>query len=217
VSSCRQDGLLLKPDQPLSSVDKWYLSTTSGMNPSWELMSTQTTIESAWTWMYVVAVNLTEKMSLTPMDLHYPMQQPFVTQYIALAANGDQIDWTSMTTFDSQNPLILLPSHLPSFTYCLLAPGFANGIILFGESGKWSRISQQRIIGIIYDARSISVQVKGSSGELVTMDYGNTDSSHLTASCKISSTGEVTFVLYSENQPPATCLNSRVNVNSKAE
>jgi len=210
--TCREDGLLLKPDYPLSSTDSWYQSQAySSTKPKWELMTTQTTIQSTYTWMYVVGVEIAEKMSLTPGQLHFPtMLPPSVTSFVSLLSNGDVTDWSSVSPFNASLPLVLPSSRLPSFSYCVISPVFTNQIILFGEAKKWSKISKQRILGIDVDDSSITVLIQGSSGEAVTMDYAVSGFTHQSASCQVGPSGHVTLVIYAGGQSPSCLLNNQI-------
>merc|ERR1719253_1003393 len=75
MQTCREDGVLLKPDSPAMSIEaSWVRKAFGGDGPTGDVFATQVNLpscikEDPITWHYVFANNLADDYTLTHTDL----------------------------------------------------------------------------------------------------------------------------------------------------
>ena len=141
LSSCRDDGVLLRADKPVTMLDS--ALRLSGFAPSQtpravNAWATYTQIGDL-RWSYVLGLDLLAPVSVTPMDLGV------VSPGAALLA-WEHGGWpTSVTAVTAAAPLALPATGAPLdpatilASYYVLAPVLPNGWAFLGEPGKMWR------------------------------------------------------------------------------
>jgi len=184
--TCRQDGLLLKPDRPAFPIDAMFLEHRRPY-----LVSTFSRRGDRGTWTYLAAFHLAsdhpersdedELFALISYDgksLNDMFVWPEEVKDWRVDLEGDLgitdrvlvYDWRTgdarLTRDSFEIPGI---EHLYDFGYFVLAPVFGNGLALIGEADKFVTVADKRFVSIDTTADSIAVGLAGVPGEEITL------------------------------------------------
>jgi len=185
LRTCRDDGLLLKPDRPAVPVDAMFLEHTRPYT-----VTTGSVHAALGETRYVAALHMAaEHPEREPMDIVYTMATydgkdmndlfvfpDAVTDWdLDLAGDlgitaGRQIlyDWRAGVSAEVNEDFSIpeLP-HLYDFAYFVLAPVQDNGMALLGETAKYVTLSDQRFVAVEVVGDGFALTLAGVPGEVV--------------------------------------------------
>ncbi|CAF3719866.1 unnamed protein product [Adineta steineri] len=200
MKCCRQDGLILKPDRPLTMINRlasdwaFYNGISQG-----ELYSTRTTITNQ-TFHVIFASSLKRDYSIYPSMIE--AKSGVVWSYD---------DSTTVSSFSDVNPLNISHCTCSAASICLW---YVSPLIqltessptiyyaLLGESNKWTAISQQRIRFIDNEINNniAIIGLQGAPNELVSINIFHTVLLSTTVTCPMASdTGIARLIITSSN------------------
>jgi hypothetical protein len=194
--TCRQDGLLLKPDRPAFPIDAMFLDHRRPYT-----VSTNSSREGRGVWTYLAAFNLaSEHDERTAEDEVFaaiaydgkPLEDMFVWPRMVTEWRVDlkkdlgisrpvvAYDWRREQATEVEGSLDLPPiGHIYDFTYFVLAPVFDNGVALIGEKDKFITLAYRRFVSIDEESDSLAVRVAGVEGEEITLLAYDAEAGHL--------------------------------------
>lgn len=173
--SCRSDGLILKPDEPLTPLDALFQARAFGSGPQGEVYHTLTAF-SDQVFHILLTAQLTATYSLLPVQLainggvDVPSTPYLVSAFTRI--NG-VASYSDPQLFLSTAPLSLTTCSKSDFRVYYLSPLFFNNYALLGEVGKWTAISKQRIEQITLQSGNpkseVIIRMIGAENEKVSM------------------------------------------------
>ncbi|CAM2722812.1 unnamed protein product [Rotaria socialis] len=183
MKCCREDGLILKPELPLTMINRlasdWAFH--NGVSQG-ELYSTRTTINDQT--FHVIFASA--------------MKQDYLV-YPSMIGAQPGVIWSYdnssvVSTFDDVNPLNVSASKCHDLSICLwyVSPVIelsgSTKYALLGEWNKWTAISHQRIVSI--DNQIINhiaiIDLQGAPGETVSIVVFHFTSQSVTVNCRMS-------------------------------
>jgi hypothetical protein len=184
--AARPDGVIVKPDRPLTPIDSTFLSDAQKQHDP------------------LIAATYSQHGDLKTAYVFVYPQSPEKTDYHFTAADvglsGDAMiyDWKSKSarklaaseTFSGSfgSTASTQPSD-PSWEYFIVAPISKSGIALIGDEGKFATMGSQRIESVEESAQGTTVKVNFAAGENTTTLLGfNADGSRIEK--QISSDGK---------------------------
>lgn len=184
LRTCRQDGILLKPDTPATPLDSMFLPHRRPFTVS------TTTDHPAGTWTYLAAYHIArdheqrtaaDELFATVAYDGRPLEDMFVFPPLVdewrvdLAAELGlhsivAYDWRRGTAAVVDRTLMMSPIvDLYDFAYYVLAPVFSNGLAFIGEPDKWITAADARFESIVEEGDGIEFRVSGAPGEQVNV------------------------------------------------
>jgi hypothetical protein len=200
--TCRADGLLLKPDRPAFPIDAMFLEHERPY-----IAQTVSQREGVGAWTYLAAYHLSrmhpQRRFVDRLWLRgsYDFRDPRrffvfpdrvkdwrVSLSRDLGVQGPVVAYNWKTseakiapdTFDL--PVI---DDLYGFDYLVLAPIFANGLALIGETGKFVTLADKRFEQVEVLDDGIRVRLRGVPGECVELRLYDVESQALPPAIKI--------------------------------
>lgn len=195
--ACRPDGFMLRPRWPLASLDFTFLQREPKGSKVWAAHDDF----GAFRWSYIVGIKITTAIAITPIKL--------VQGAFAISPTQQMVAWevvpgepvTRVQVFSGDSPFLLpsseplnLPYDIPTppHTHYAAAPVLPNGMVILGETNKWTTLSFGRLASFHADKRSVVVELIGAPAEVVTYSY-------------LKSLGEDSSVYTLTYQFPASC------------
>mmetsp|Transcript_435 Transcript_435/g.476 ORF Transcript_435/g.476 Transcript_435/m.476 type:complete len:801 (+) Transcript_435:113-2515(+) len=174
MHSCRDDGVLLKPDWPLSSLDFTFTDTDAKGAFVWAAHDDF----GPFRWSYIIGINVDYTVSITPRRLQGAVSRPMVAWKVSLDVPGP----ISVIQFSDDNPLLLPASPATSkvaagLSHYTAAPVLPNGMVLLGDISKWTTMSHRRVNSLLIDGTNIIAELYGSPNENISFAYVETPSS----------------------------------------
>ncbi|CAF5032892.1 unnamed protein product, partial [Rotaria sp. Silwood1] len=182
MKCCREDGLILKPDQPLTMINRlvsdwaFYEGVSQG-----ELYSTRTNIHGQV--FYTIFASA--------------MKQDYLI-YPSMIGAQPGVIWsydnpTAVSTFDDDHPLNVSAAKCHDLSICLwyISPliifSSSTKYALLGEWNKWTAISSQRIIGIdnFIGSNFALITVYGLVSEVVPILVFHSNLSIVNVTCRM--------------------------------
>jgi len=189
LKTCMTDGRLLKADTPAFSIDDAYVQKAFGSGGvDGELWNSYTDVDGL-VWHHVFAANIKTAYSVTPNKLTHGLT-PTATTNLVYAYDTP----SNVTVFDDSNPLRIAPNGKADFKFYHIAPVFANGWSVLGETDKFISVSHPRFNHVNVNSESIYVDLRGVYNEKVTISFAQKSGSTYTVSsygCVIPATGSV--------------------------
>jgi hypothetical protein len=172
--SCRTDGLLLRPQQPIASLEFTFVDDDAKGSLIWAAHDDFGSLR----WSYVVGVDLNKDVAITPRRLSPG----------APCACGEMAAWEvvigekvrKVVLFSNSSPFMFpkskplnLPYEInsPPHTHYNVAPVLSNGMVFLGETSKWATMSFGRVLVLNVDESSLVLVVAGAPSETVTFAY----------------------------------------------
>ena len=200
LRTCRADGLLLKPDVPVTPIDAMFLEHTRPY-----VTTTSSHEDGLGSTTYVAAYHLaSEHPQRTPMDrgwaaLAYDGEDigalfvfpEHVTDWhVDLAADlnlatGDGAryvvyDWRAGTAASAVDRFTLpVAPDLYDFAYVVIAPVQTNGLALIGEPAKYVTLADRRFRGATVEPDGFALTLEGAPGEEVRVLAWDADANRL--------------------------------------
>ena len=152
MQTCREDGLLLKPDKPAMPIDRMFIDRKK----PW-ITVTETTHNIGKT-VYLCAFNLWPSS----------MREPYIT-FDELGLTGDY------AIFNYRTKEIILDADKIEFEkmprdkgfYYVLVPVLPNGQFVIGDASKFVTASKNRFTTMKYNGTSLFLDISGAPGETV--------------------------------------------------
>jgi hypothetical protein len=167
MMTCADDGLILKPSKPLRTIDSSFTQRAFGSGgPLGQVWTTHTWIDTLQ-WHHVFSADLSYEYDFVPGDLLDLSSTFSDQQWVAYPHNMT----SSPMPFDESHPIKLPKCDRADFGLWHIAPVFSNGWVLLGEMAKFVPISEQRILSVSADDTSITVALRGSPSEEVTVFF----------------------------------------------
>ncbi len=193
MRTCRADGLLLKPDRPATPIDAMFLPHSRPF-----ITKTFSRRAGLGEWAYLAAYHFARRHPERRLRdrlfarLTYDgneMSRFFVfpnrvTDWRVnlekdLGIHGSVViyNWRNRTAAVVENAFDLPKiEHLYGFDYLVLAPIFANGLALIGETGKFVTVADKRFARIEIGENDITLRVLGVPGETISVSAFDTRS-----------------------------------------
>ena len=203
LRTCRADGLLLKPDRPATPIDAMFLPHSRPF-----ITKTFSRREGVGEWTYLAAYHFARRHPERRLSdrlfarLTYDgneMSRFFVfpnrvTDWRVnlerdLGIHGPVVayNWRTRTGAVVENAFDLPKiEHLYDFDYLVLAPVFANGLALIGETGKFVTVADKRFANIEIGDNYIILEVLGVPGETVSLKAFDTRSQRMIAPISVT-------------------------------
>jgi hypothetical protein len=186
MGTCREDGLLLKPDRPATPIDPMFLTHERPFT-----VTTESVRKGLGEWIYLAAFHIAENhpdrtdndklwaillydgLDLNDMfvypdtvtDWAFDMRRDIGRSGTMVAYNWKTREASVVTdAFD----IPAAPNH-NEFSYIVLAPIFENGLALIGEPDKYVTVADKRFESIKPQKNGIDVTLTGAPGESVTV------------------------------------------------
>ena len=163
MRTCDSDGRLLHPSRPATAIDGTFTQRSFGsFGPDGELWQTHALV-NGWEWGVVLAAHLAMPFTLHADDLQFPTALGSVS-YIMWPYE----DVLSARAFgDLSFPAL----NKTSFQLWHLAPMLTSRYAVLGEFAKFMPISPSRFSSVNVRGEDIVLELKGGSGEVVTVAY----------------------------------------------
>jgi len=175
--SCRSDGFMLRPRWPLASLDFTFTEADARGSLVWAAHDDFGQEGSFLRWSYVIGVDLTDEIAITPKRLLQGLPPPASGIMVAWEVTmGEVVNATKVVTFSDISPFMLpkskplnLPyySDSPPHTHYATAPVMPNGMALLGEISKWATMSFGRVSSVTADEEAFTVNIRGAPSERV--------------------------------------------------
>ena len=184
--TCRDDGLLLKPDRPATPLDAMFLPHQRPY-----LTSTYSDRPGLGRWTYLAAYLLArEHPERTLLDVLWAyisyggryVGSMFVfpdavtdwrvnlTQDLGLDESTVLYNWRTGKARVVEGSFEMRPiAHLYDYAYFILAPILDNGLALIGETGKYVTLADRRFTAITVEPDALRLTVAGVPSEQVTL------------------------------------------------
>ncbi|KAL0489137.1 hypothetical protein AKO1_013847, partial [Acrasis kona] len=197
MSTCNNDGILLKSDRPALAIDRSYLAANVKKGEIWETSSTVDGLQ----WSYLLAVNISSDFDVKMTDFYGASDYKSKRLLVDLITKGYQ--W-----FEPETQSIKLPKnietkdHVLPFKYYSLAPLLKNDIVLLGELSKKITVSKQRFRSIDVDQNGVRVTLITAPQEKVIVTF-LAGEKLIQAGCAAPEDGDL--VIYCEKNGEYTC------------
>jgi len=186
LATCRQDGVLLKPDRPATPIDPMF---TPNERPF--TVSTVSTVKGVGEWTYIAAFHIasahpkrSDEDRLWEILLYDDVGVANMFNYPETVTDwsfdmlrdigqvGERVlyNWRTGTAVAIEDTFDLpeVEGH-NDFTYLVLAPVSENGLALIGEPAKYVTMADKRMIGVKVQKNGFKVTVAGKPGERVEL------------------------------------------------
>jgi hypothetical protein len=164
LRTCRDDGVLLKPDAPIAAIDRCF--RRNAFLEATPLVGETESAHPAGRWVYVLAMNASRakvalRESIPLADLGAAAPSGPVVAY----------DWRTRR-FAKLDPSGALEIDLgwQEFSYTVLCPVFEGGLALFGDPTKYVTCADRRLGGIEKTPDGLRFDVLGSPGEEIRIE-----------------------------------------------
>jgi len=183
--TCRADGLLLKPDRPVTPVDAMFLEHERP-----HIVTTCSQRLGLGSWIYLAAFPLSRGDDLTrtvdelaglivygrTVDEMFVFPETIrdwqvgLNEDLGLSGPAVVYNWKSGTAEQVDRAFAMPPMESrEEFAYYVIAPIFGNGLALIGEPGKFVTLADKRFTRIEPLEDTIRVTVQGVPGERVSL------------------------------------------------
>lgn len=188
----RSDGVMLRPSWPLSSLDVTFTRAQKIRGQKRPYSATAPLVWAAhddfgpWRWSYIVGINMASDFSLTPKDLQGAVPGDMVAWEVQIGATVQNVTW-----FTDTKPLAVPAcppqAHGPGSTIWAVAPVLPGGIVLLGDTSRWSPMSSRRVSSLTATSSGVTASVSGAKGESVNFSYKLHDETAVkTTTCNFS-------------------------------
>ena len=211
MSCCRADGLILKPDRPLTMINKlildWALHESVSQG---ELYTTSTTMSVLFIrfFFYLSLYEFDSSFAFSDGQTFYmivasAMKKSYMIYPSMLKMRSGAI-WYPLTSgsvevFDESNPLKIYADACPRSVVCIwyISPMWQfdsdpnSGVALIGDFDKWTAVSRQRFTSIIIDDKQsqATVTYQGVSNERVSIFIFHSYGAMVVKACFVGQNG----------------------------
>ncbi|KAK6165978.1 hypothetical protein SNE40_022777 [Patella caerulea] len=170
MRSCNAEGLILKPSKPATAIDKQIQQMAFGGNigPEGKIYTTYSNIDN-YIFGIILAANISMDYTLRIQDTGINMTQGSMLMSSDLYINVNLIDF-------SENQPLKITTSCTSRNFCLYyySPVFIVGndmVRIYGEVGKWTPMSNNRVTGIRVNSEDLFLQLIGVPNEVVSFRF----------------------------------------------
>eukprot|EP01064_Diplonema_japonicum_P023541 TRINITY_DN33977_c0_g1_i1.p1 TRINITY_DN33977_c0_g1~~TRINITY_DN33977_c0_g1_i1.p1 ORF type:complete len:756 (+),score=94.55 TRINITY_DN33977_c0_g1_i1:52-2319(+) len=181
-TTCRSDGILLRPDRSATTMDiafKVGFSSVAAPN-IWSTYSEA----AGYRWVYILGLNLKDGIEITPLDLSYDSEQSWVVYDYWKGPQSGLSVVTAEKNFTF--PACPEPSNPPLPTlgsaYFIAAPVLSNNWVYLGER-KVAAASSRRVHGLVSTASDLSVVLLAAPSEAITASVRTPTGTVVSKSC----------------------------------
>ena len=183
MTTCRQDGVLLKPDRPAFPPGIMFLKRLRGAG---EVQLTHSAVGAA-SWIFCLSFGMKRAVSLSLQELGIDASREHGVAWSRKEHQQFSLDSsTELLRYGPGKPALSLPMMPPQhgdsvswglYSYWRIAPTSCDGMgwTLLGELDKLVSVSSQRIASIATAcggaALGITVDITGAPGEAVTLSF----------------------------------------------
>jgi hypothetical protein len=157
--ACCDDGVMLKPRWPLSSLDFTFTDPADSIGTLvWAAHDDYGPLR----WSYTIGINLDRYVAITLERLQGLSSGPMVAWKVEVG-----VLVTSVIPFpDQQGPFDLPAGPVvpkgPSLSHWAAAPILPNGVALLGDDGKWTTMSGRRVASLKADSSTVTLALFGA-------------------------------------------------------
>lgn len=164
LRSCREDGVLVKPDLPLAALDRCFRENAF-LRPV-PLVAETCSRHGAGTWIYLVVLHASRKQDPIAYEVALAELGALAPQAAVVA-----YDWRS-GAFRRLEPDAVLRGELAwqDFSYTVLCPIVAPGLALFGDVTRWATMGDRRVAHVEAGADGIAFDLLGTPGSGVAVE-----------------------------------------------
>ena len=164
MRTCREDGVLVKPDLPLAAIDRCFRANAF-LEPE-PLVGETRSRHPAGSWVYVAAFNACRARQ--------PLRARLALADLGASAPAGPVvayDWRTRA-FSRLGPSDSLALDLAwqDFSYTILCPVLRSGLALFGDVSKYATAGDRRLARIAETADGVRFDVLGAPGEEIAID-----------------------------------------------
>jgi hypothetical protein len=163
LRTCREDGVLVKPDAPLAALDRCF--ERHGYLDRRLLFGETYSSHPAGCWLYLVALHasrhreaLSDRLPLAELDRLRPSAP-------LLAYRWRTGTWTRLEAAAAWE----VELAFQDWDYCVLCPLLPGDRALFGDVARYATVGDRRIAGIEASAETISFDVRGVPGAVAEL------------------------------------------------
>eukprot|EP01060_Flectonema_neradi_P036842 TRINITY_DN721_c0_g1_i5.p1 TRINITY_DN721_c0_g1~~TRINITY_DN721_c0_g1_i5.p1 ORF type:complete len:770 (+),score=161.41 TRINITY_DN721_c0_g1_i5:67-2310(+) len=171
MQTCRDDGLLLRADKPVTMVESAFRNGFVDANPL-AVWSTYSEIDG-YRWGYVLGLNLNNPYPLLSSDINDFKNSTYrVFSYLSSEGMKQTTEMNAGTPF--MIPACPEPGTQPpqlGHGYHVAAPLLNGGWYFLGEVGKIVSASTVRVKSVASDAATLTLQMEGVSNEVVQIGF----------------------------------------------
>jgi len=156
LRTCREDGVLVKPDVPLAAIDRCF--RTNAFFHQEPLIGETYSQHPAGRWQYVAIINANR--SKEALAYHMPLADlgPLQPKGPVIAYDWRRRTWQRLEADGALEGSL----EFQDWDYRVLCPLLAGGITVFGDIGKYATIGDRRVAAITCDAGGVSFEVVGA-------------------------------------------------------
>lgn len=155
MRACRKDGLILKPDKPLTAADSMFVP-----NAKYFLCTTHSEI-SGKRWEYIV---------INKLDILYPKDRSITKQDIGITEDKVAYNYfkKEFQVLDDRNPFEDRIKRREC-NYWIAAPMLQKGFAIIGDISKYTTMSFKEFLSLdVHDSR-VNLRVENIAGETVRL------------------------------------------------
>jgi hypothetical protein len=214
MRSCREDGLLLRADKPITMMDSAFTALPFGALPECQgpagAFDLTCAAVNAWSthsdidglrFGYVLGLDLKAEFAVTPTSF-LPAGSSSSAKYVVWEywdgvrvledgkASGDAVMCDEQYPFNIPAPTLSSDPAVITSSYHVFAPVLASGWAFLGEPGKLVAASSKRVRSLRGEA-GLEACLIGVDGEAITVAAMTPQSKLTGARCTVTATGEV--------------------------
>jgi len=190
MATCTADGKILKPSVPATAIDATFAQRAFGTGgPQGELWSAWSDL-GAYRWHSVLSASIDDAFTVLPNMLkgfnsrhRGPSDPPAPAAYYKYQYGTD---FTGAAQFDN---LSLPANDKTTAQLWSIAPDFPSGHALLGEHAKFVPVSPVRFQDLQASSNGFSVEVKGRSGEQLSVRIRVPSGSVQSVACTLPASG----------------------------
>jgi hypothetical protein len=164
LRTCREDGVLVKPDLPIAAIDRCFRQNAFlELAP---LVGETVSVHPAGCWVYVAVFNACRAKQ--PLRESLPL-----SDLGAVAPQGPVVayDWRTRSFFRVPSSGALdVDLAWQDFSYTVLCPILRGGIALFGDVSKYAAMGDRRIANVSETSDGLQFDVLGAPGTEVEIE-----------------------------------------------
>jgi hypothetical protein len=161
MHTCREDGVLVKPDVPIAAVDRCFRANS--FFEAEPLIGEAYSSHPAGRWLYVATLNAHRGKKTLPARVQLADLGALRPETPVLAYDWRRRTWTRL------DPDAGWEVELPfqDFDYRVLCPLLRGNMTVFGDVGKYATVGDRRVQGITETDNGFRFTVRGQAGTVV--------------------------------------------------
>ncbi len=164
LRTCREDGVLVKPDLPVAAIDRCFRANAF-LDPE-PLVGETVSRHPAGCWTYVVAMNACRAKA--------PLRARLALSDLGASAPAGPVvayDWrTRRFARIERHGSLAIDLGWQEFSYTVLCPVLSGDLALFGDTSKYATAGDRRIANVTQTDDGVRFDVLGAPGEEVLVE-----------------------------------------------